>query len=86
MSEVESDFMVWMGNNIHLTKEEKQSFKSILEKYETVRKRENVNDFIKHMPQIATWGHMDYGSTNAKDQYSLKDSSLMAFNMVAKCT
>ena len=81
MSEVESDFMVWMGNNIHLTKEEKQSFKSILKKYETVRKRENVNDFIKLMPQIATWGHMDYGSINTKDQYSLKDSSLMAFNM-----
>lgn len=81
MSGVESDFMVWMGNNIYLSQKEGKSFKSILEKYKTIRKREPVNNFLKLTPQIATWNKMDFGIETSDSRYALKDSSLMAFNM-----
>lgn len=81
MSGVASDFMVWMGNNIYLNNQDGNSFKSILEKYKTIRKRENVNNFLKLTPQIATWNKMDFGVETSDTRYALKDSSLMAFNM-----
>lgn len=81
MAEVESDFMVWMGNNVFFTDDEADSFKKMLEKYETVRKREKVNNFMKLMPHIATWNNMDFGLNTSDTRFALKDSTLMAFNM-----
>ena len=81
MSNIESDFMVWMGNNIYLDRQDGNSFKNILEKYKSIRKRENVNNFLKLTPQIATWNKMDFGVETSDTRFALKDSSLMAFNM-----
>ena len=81
MADVESDFMVWMGNNVYFNDEEADSFKKMLEKYKTVRKREKVNNFMKLMPHIATWNDMDFGLNTSDTRFALKDSTLMAFNM-----
>jgi hypothetical protein len=81
MYEIESDFMVWMGNNVHFNKKEVNSFKGMLEKYEYIRKREKVNRFMKRMPNIATWNAKDFGLNTSDTRFALKDSSLMAFNL-----
>ena len=81
MYEMESDFMVWLGNNVHFNKNEVNSFKMMLEKYESIRKREKVNRFMKRMPHIATWNYKDFGLNTSDTRFALKDSSLMAFNL-----
>ena len=81
MSEVESDFMVWMGNNVSFNKSESNSFKKMLEKYKSIRKRESVNHFMKKMPHIATWNDKDFGLNTSDTRFALKDSTLMAFNL-----
>ena len=81
MAEVESDFMVWMGNNVYFNDEGADSFKKMLEKYKSVRKREKVNNFMKLMPHIATWNNMDFGLNTSDTRFALKDSTLMAFNL-----
>lgn len=81
MSEFESDFMVWMGNNVSFNKSESNSFKKMLEKYKSIRKRKSVNNFMKQMPHIATWNNKDFGLNTSDTRFALKDSSLMAFNL-----
>jgi len=81
MSDVESDFMVWMGNNVSFNKSESNSFKKMLEKYKSTRKRERVNHFMKLMPHIATWNDKDFGLNTSDTRFALKDSTLMAFNL-----
>lgn len=81
MGEVASDFMVWMGNNIYFDDAEADSFKKMLDKYKSVRKREKVNNFMKLMPHIATWNAKDFGLNTSDTRFALKDSTLMAFNM-----
>ena len=81
MSEFESDFMVWMGNNVSFNKSESNSFKKMLEKYKSIRKREKVNHFMKQMPHIATWNDKDFGLNTSDTRFALKDSTLMAFNL-----
>lgn len=81
MSEIDADLMVWMGNNIYFNEKEADSFKKMLNKYKSVRKREKVNSFMKLMPHIATWNHMDYGLNTSDNRFALKDSTLMAFNL-----
>ena len=81
MSEVESDFMVWMGNNVSFNKSESNSFKKMLEKYKSIRKRQSVNHFMKQMPHIATWNDKDFGLNTSDTRFALKDSTLMAFNL-----
>lgn len=81
MSEFESDFMVWMGNCVSFNKNESNSFKKMLEKYKSIRKRQNVNHFMKQMPHIAIWNDKDFGLNTSDTRFALKDSSLMAFNL-----
>lgn len=81
MAEIDADLMVWMGNNIYFNEKEADSFKKMLDKYKSVRKRENVNSFMKLMPHIATWNNMDYGLNTSDNRFALKDSTLMAFNL-----
>ena len=81
MCEMESDLMVWMGNNVYFNEKEVNSFKEMLKKYESVRKREKVNRFMKCMPHIATWNEKDFGLNTSDTRFALKDSSLMAFNL-----
>ena len=81
MSDVESDFMVWMGNNVYFDTNESNSFRSMLGKYKQIRKREKVNSFMKLLPHIAVWNQMDFGYKTADTRFALKDSTLMAFNL-----
>lgn len=81
MSDVESDLMVWMGNNVYFNDKEADSFKKMMTKYKSVRKREKVNDFMKQMPHIAVWNKMDFGLNTSDTRFALKDSTLMAFNL-----
>jgi alkaline phosphatase D len=81
MSDVESDFMVWMGNNVYFNDKDVNSFKQMLDKYKTIRKRPHINQFMKTMPHIAKWARMDYGLNSSDNRFALKDSSLMAFNL-----
>ena len=81
MSEVESDLMVWMGNNVYFNDKEANSFRKMLTKYKEVRKREKVNNFMKLMPHIAVWNQMDFGLNTSDTRFALKDSTLMAFNL-----
>ena len=86
MSDVESDFMVWMGNNVYFDTNESNSFRSMLGKYKQIRKREKVNSFMKLMPHIAVWNQMDFGYKTTDTRYALKDSTLMAFNLFLTST
>ena len=81
MSDVESDLMVWMGNNVYFNEKEASSFRGMLSKYKQVRKREKVNNFMKLMPHIAVWNEKDFGLNTSDTRFALKDSTLMAFNL-----
>ena len=81
MSDIESDLMVWMGNNVYFDSKETNSFRGMLNKYKQVRKRDKVNNFMKLMPHIAIWNKMDFGLNTSDTRFALKDSSLMAFNL-----
>ena len=77
-----SDFMVWLGDNIKSDLSGEQiTFNDLVEKYISTRMNPELNRFIKSIPQIATWDDIDYGLMNGGSNWGLKDSVFYAFDM-----
>ena len=77
-----SDFMVWTGNNIcsNLNKES-IDFRKLVDNYVSTRSNDALNSFLKSTPQIATWDDVDYGLLGGGYEWAFKDSAFYAFNM-----
>ena len=77
-----SDFMVWIGDNINSDiSGEEITFNDLVEKYVDTRMNPQLNKFIKSIPHIATWDDLDYGLINGGTNWGLKDSVFYAFDM-----
>ena len=77
-----SDFMVWIGDNINSDiSGEEITFDDLVDKYVATRMNPQINKFIKSIPHIATWDDLDYGLINGGTNWGLKDSVFYAFDM-----
>ena len=82
MKKMNSDFMIWMGNNIVSDlNESDMNFRNLVDQYVETRSNPSLNDFLQSTPQIATWGGVDFGKINGGIDWALKDSAFYAFDM-----
>ncbi len=79
MMQTNSDFMIWIGGHINITKP--LSFDKLFESYVHVRKQNYLNDFMISMPQIATWSSSDCNFINQPDSWEKKQSDYSIFKM-----
>ncbi len=82
MKNMNSDFMIWLGNNISSDLSVNNiDFRSLVEKYVETRSNTALNEFLQSTPQIATWDEVDYGMNNGGREWALKDTAFFAFDM-----
>jgi len=79
MSETHSDFMVWLGGHVEL--ESKMTFQDMVVEYVNVRKKEELNNFLVSIPQIATWSTSDYGFLNQPTSFEEKELIYSLFDL-----
>jgi len=79
MTKTNSDFMVWLGG--HVSFKNPVTFQSMLDEYIEVRKKPVISDFISSMPQISTWGELDFGIENINKSWLLRDSAYAVFDL-----
>ena len=82
MKKMNSDFMIWMGNNIESDLDENNiDFRSLVDQYVKTRSNAALNEFLQSTPQIATWDEVDYGMENGGNEWALKDTAFYVFDM-----
>ena len=74
-----SDFMMWMGDNVYLLKDNSESREKINDTYIKNRTQKEVNEFLKSRPNYAAWDDHDFGPNNAGGEFEGKDETLGAF-------
>lgn len=82
MKNMNSDFMIWTGNNISSNLSvDNIDFRSLVDQYVKTRSNPALNEFLQSTPQIATWDEVDYGMMNGGINWALKDTAFYAFDM-----
>ena len=82
MSNMNSDFMIWMGNNIVSDlNEDNINFRNLVDRYVNTRLNSSLNKFFQSTSHIATWNDIDYGKINGGIDWALKDTAFYAFDM-----
>ena len=82
MKKMNSDFMIWMGNNISSDLSvEDIDFRNLVDQYVETRSNSALNEFLQSTPQIANWDEVDYGMQNGDIEWALKDTAFYAFDM-----
>ena len=77
-----SDFMIWMGNNISSDLSvDNIDFRNLVDQYVETRSNSALNEFLQSTPQIANWDEVDYGMQNGDIEWALKDTAFYAFDM-----
>ena len=79
MKNKDSDFMIWLGDNIYLREADWSSSAGIVYRYNQVRSQPYLQDFLASRPHYAIWDDHDYGPNDANSSYELKDISLKWF-------
>lgn len=82
MKGMNSDFMIWTGNNISSELNNKNiDFRKLVDQYVKTRSNIALNEFLQSTPQIATWDEVDYGKVKGGVDWALKDTAFYAFDM-----
>ncbi len=80
MKKKQSDFMVWLGDDVYYWKKSYSSFDGMFNYNIRLRKTfRKYRDFLSTTPQYAIWDDHDYGPDNSDRRFTLKDSSLKVF-------
>ena len=82
MSNMNSDFMIWLGDNIVSGLDEDNiNFRNLVDRYVNTRLNSSLNKFFQSTSHIATWNDIDYGKINGGIDWALKDTAFYAFDM-----
>ena len=72
-------FMIWLGDNLYFHNQDHISYSAMMQKYIAIRRDEQLNYFLKSMPQYAIWDDHDFGPNNSERDFKNKDAALRAF-------
>lgn len=73
------DLMLWLGDNIYLREADLDSYHSVLHRYRHTRSVREIQNLLRHCPNIAIWDDHDFGPNDANGSYIHKDWTLNAF-------
>jgi alkaline phosphatase D len=73
------DLMLWMGDNIYLREVDFQSYGSIVHRYVHARSQLEIQNLLKHCPNVAIWDDHDFGPNDSNGSFIHKDQTLEAF-------
>lgn len=76
MEKNSADFMLWLGDNLYYRPGNYSSVKGMYRQQIRTRKFNQINSFMKSLPQYAIWDDHDYGNNDSDGSFPLKDSSL----------
>ena len=73
------DFMLWLGDNIYLRKNDPDSAEGMNARYRHARALPELQRLLRSTHHIAIWDDHDYDPNNADRNFGLKQSSLALF-------
>ncbi len=73
------DLMLWLGDNIYLREVDFESYGSIVHRYTHTRSQREIQNLLKHCPNIAIWDDHDFGPNDSNGSFIHKDLTLEAF-------
>lgn len=80
MKQKQSDFMVWLGDDVYYLGKDYKSYEGMFDLNIRLRKSfRKYRTFLASQPHYAIWDDHDYGPNDCGKEYSLKDSSLKVF-------
>lgn len=80
IAQKESDFMLWLGDNIYLREADIMSESGINYRYTHMKSNPSLQTLWKKMHHYAIWDDHDYGPNDADRSFINKEESLNAFN------
>lgn len=79
MAADETDFMLWLGDNVYLLFGEWKEAERFQKKYSKVRLDPEINTFLQTRPQYAIWDDHDFGPDNSGSEFEGKAATLANF-------
>lgn len=79
ISELNPNFMLWLGDNIYLRKGDWDSKTGIYRRYTQFKSLKVLQDFWKQIPHYAIWDDHDFGPNDADGSFINKGLTLKAF-------
>ncbi len=79
MTKNQSDFMIWMGDNLYYLFNEWWDYEKMINKNLDYRTNKKISRFLNSRPQYATWDDHDYGPNNAAGGFKNKKTTLGIF-------
>jgi alkaline phosphatase D len=73
------DLMLWLGDNIYLREVDFHSYGSIVHRYKHTRSQKEIQNLLKHCPNVAIWDDHDFGPNDANGSFIHKNWTLEAF-------
>jgi alkaline phosphatase D len=73
------DFMLWLGDNIYLRKNDPDSAEGMNARYRHARALPELQRLLRGTHHVAIWDDHDYGPNNADRNFPLKQASLALF-------
>jgi alkaline phosphatase D len=73
------DMMLWLGDNIYLREVDFTSYASIAHRYKHTRSQKEIQNLLKHCPNLAIWDDHDFGPNDSNGSFVHKDWTLEAF-------
>lgn len=73
------DLMLWLGDNIYLREVDFDSYGSIIHRYSHTRSQREIQNLLKHCPNLAIWDDHDFGPNDSNGSFIHKDWTLEAF-------
>ncbi len=73
------DLMLWLGDNIYLREVDFQSYGSIVHRYSHTRSQREIQNLLRHCPNLAIWDDHDFGPNDSNGSFIHKDWTLEAF-------
>ncbi|NNC95111.1 MAG: alkaline phosphatase family protein [Chitinophagales bacterium] len=78
MLDAQSDFMLWLGDNLYYIGADLSSFEEMFRKQiEQRRNSKHLRSLLKKQPNYSIWDDHDYGPNNSNRYFYLKDTSLL---------
>jgi len=80
MSRQQADFMLWLGDNWYLDKDEWTTVEGLRNKAHYARTVTTIQPLLRmHLPEYAIWDDHDYGPDQSMQDYPLKNESRRIF-------
>jgi len=79
MTSIESEFMLWLGDNIYLRTPDFDSKTGIYHRYTDYKSKKYLHEFWSSRHHYAIWDDHDFGPNNSDGSYLYKDLTREAF-------